>query len=118
MMDRKPWENRDSHREGFGGRREWNSDRSDRRFGEDRPRFNREDRFGNDRPRFNREDRFGDDRPRFNRENRFEGGDRRVSVIVRVSTATTVTARRPVPAPALSVKAASRIAKTTASVRL
>ena len=77
MMDRKPWENRDSHREGFGGRREWNSDRSDRRFGEDRPRFNREDRFGNDRPRFNREDRFGDDRPRFNRENRFEGGDRR-----------------------------------------
>lgn len=45
MMDRKPWENRDSHREGFGGRREWNSDRSDRRFGEDRPRFNREDRF-------------------------------------------------------------------------
>lgn len=77
MMDRKPWENRDSHREGFGGRREWNSDRSDRRFGEDRPRFNREDRFGNDRPRFNREDRFGEDRPRFNRENRFEGGDRR-----------------------------------------
>lgn len=76
MMDRKPWENRDSHREGFGGRREWNSDRSDRRFGEDRPRFNREDRFGNDRPRFNREDRFGEDRPRFNRENRFEGGDR------------------------------------------
>lgn len=77
MMDRKPWENRDSHREGFGGRREWNSDRSDRRFGEDRPRFNREDRFGNDRPHFNREDRFGEDRPRFNRENRFEGGDRR-----------------------------------------
>ena len=77
MMDRKPWENRDSHREGFGGRREWNSDRSDRRFGEDRPRFKREDRFGNDRPRFNREDRFGEDRPRFNRENRFEGGDRR-----------------------------------------
>lgn len=58
MMDRKPWENRDSHREGFGGRREWNSDRSDRRFGEDRPRFNREDRFGNDRPRFNRDDRY------------------------------------------------------------
>ena len=77
MMDRKPWENRDSHREGFGGRREWNSDRSDRRFGEDRPRFNREDRFGNDRPRFNREDGFGDDPPRFNRENRYEGGDRR-----------------------------------------
>ena len=128
MMDRKPWENRDSHREGFGGRREWNSDRSDRRFGEDRPRFNREDRFGNDRPRFNREDRFGDDRPRFNRENRFEAASAvtvrastattvRVSVTVRVSTATTVTARRPVPAPALSVKAASRIAKTTASVR-
>ena len=65
MMDRKPWENRDSHREGFGGRREWNSDRSDRRFGEDRPRFNREDRFGNDRPRF------GGDRPRFNRDDRY-----------------------------------------------
>lgn len=64
MMDRKPWENRDSHREGFGGRREWNSDRSDRRFGEDRPRFNREDRFGNDRPRFG-------DRPRFNRDDRY-----------------------------------------------
>lgn len=60
MMDRKPWENRDSHREGFGGRREWNSDRSDRRFGEDRPRFNRDDRprFGGDRPRFNRDDRY------------------------------------------------------------
>lgn len=84
MMDRKPWENRDSHREGFGGRREWNSDRSDRRFGEDRPRFNREDRFGEDRPRFNRENRFeggdrrfGGDRPRFNRDDRPRfGGDR------------------------------------------
>ena len=80
MMDRKPWENRDSHREGFGGRREWNSDRSDRRFGEDRPRFNRENRFeggdrrfGGDRPRFNRDDRprFGGDRPRFNRDDRY-----------------------------------------------
>ncbi len=74
-MDRKPWDNRDSHREGFGGRREWNSDRSDRRFGDDRPRFSRDDRFGGDRPRFQRDDRFGGDRPRFQRDDRF-GGDR------------------------------------------
>lgn len=76
MMDRKPWEARESHRESFGGRREWNSERSDRRFGgdrrfgEDRPRFDRFDdnrRFGDDRPRFGGR-RFGDDRPRFNRD--------------------------------------------------
>lgn len=89
MMDRKPWEGRDSHREGFGGRREWNSDRSDRsdraergdrrfggdrRFDEDRPRFNRfgDDRregrrFGDDRREDRGERRFGGDRPRFDR---------------------------------------------------
>ena len=72
MMDRKPWDNRDSHREGFGGRREWNSDREDRRFGGDRPRFGDDrmrfggdrPRYESDRPRFGGNRRFGDDRPR------------------------------------------------------
>lgn len=98
MMDRKPWEGRDSHREGFGGRREWNSDRSDRsdraergdrrfggdrRFDEDRPRFNRfgDDRregrrFGDDRREDRGERRFGGDRPRFGGDRPRFGGDR------------------------------------------
>ena len=84
MMDRKPWENRDSHREGFGGRRELKAATAASAV----------------------------------TVRASTATTVRVSVIVRVSTATTVTARRPVPAPALSVKAASRIAKTTASVRL